>query len=102
MATQIGWSRLYLVRSAGAGVSAANRRQNGQTPAQVYLVNPLGVVVHDGPGLTFPTALVLPAGTRAGYDPTPIVGEPIEGDYLWFRLVDGREGYVHRSLLRPS
>lgn len=74
---------------------------NGATPASVRLVNPLGTFVHTGPGLKFPVEFVMPAGSTNAYDPRPIVGEPIDGDYLWFRLTDGR-GFLHRSALRPA
>jgi hypothetical protein len=73
---------------------------NGQQPAAISLRTVFRAAIHDGPGLTFATASFMEPGTSAAFHPNPTVGEPIDGDYLWYRLVDGR-GWIHRSLLRP-
>ena len=72
------------------------------TPAVVQLTTKIGCIAHDGPGFSFPVSFVLEAGTTAAYHVAPVIGEPIEGDYKWMRLADGRDAFVHRSLLRPT
>ena len=68
----------------------------------VPLVSILGHAVHDGPGLSFPIAVMRQAGTRAIYDAMPVIGEPIDGDYDWYRMVIPPDGFVHGSYLRRA
>lgn len=66
----------------------------------VVLLSVMGHAVHEGPGLSFPIAVARPAGTRAVYDVLPVIGEAINGDNAWYRMVTPSQGFVHGSYLR--
>jgi len=68
----------------------------------VALLSVMGHAVHEGPGLSFPVVVMREAGTKAIYDAVPIVGEAIDGDNAWYRMVIPPDGFVHGSYLRRA
>ncbi len=78
---------------------------DGRQPTPIELVALLSIIghaVHSGPGLSFPISVMREAGTKALYDAMPIIGEAIDGDNAWYRMVIPPDGFVHGSYLRRA
>jgi N-acetyl-anhydromuramyl-L-alanine amidase AmpD len=70
-------------------------------PEMVYLTTTQDANVRQGPGRAFPVVEIMTAGTVAGYDPVPTVGESIGGNPNWAHRAD-QLGFVHTSILVPA
>jgi hypothetical protein len=69
-------------------------------PKFVYYTTTTDTFVRQGPSRKFPTVLLLPTGTRAGYD-GETQGEDIGGNAVWRHRADGL-GFSFSGLLVAS
>ena len=95
---------IYLGNQAKTIISLAqarieDRRRRGGSGDEVSFQAPLplavsvGANVRDGPGLDHDVITVLPGSSQ-------VVGYSYKGEWVRVRLEDGREGWIHQTLLR--
>jgi hypothetical protein len=70
-------------------------------PTAVPLTARCQCSAYAAPNFEASVTVILSPGTTALYDPTPTVGECIDGNYMWYRLIGPTSGFVHFSCLEP-